>query len=86
MKRKELPLSIQVENLVSANHTLQNYIKVLEEKIAKYESMLQQCPRFRAEQQLEEDDWDDLEEDDLEDDFDDFDDYDDYDDFDDFEE
>ena len=74
MKRKELPLSIQVENLVSANHTLQNYIKVLEEKIAKYENMLQQCPRFRAEQQLEEDDWDDLEEDDLEDDFDDFDD------------
>ena len=70
MKRKELPLSIQVENLVSANHTLQNYIKVLEEKIAKYENMLQQCPRFRAEQQLEEDDWDDLEEDDLEDDFD----------------
>lgn len=86
MKRKELPLSIQVENLVSANHTLQNYIKVLEEKIAKYENMLQQCPRFRAEQQLEEDDWDDLEEDDLEDDFDDFDDYDDFDDFDDFEE
>ena len=78
MKRKELPLSIQVENLVSANHTLQNYIKVLEEKIAKYENMLQQCPRFRAEQQLEEDD--------LEDDFDDFDDFDDYDDFDDFEE
>jgi hypothetical protein len=86
MKRKELPLSIQVENLVSANHTLQNYIKVLEEKIAKYENMLQQCPRFRAEQQLEEDDWDDLIEDDLEDDFDDFDDFDDYDDFDDFEE
>lgn len=86
MKRKELPLSIQVENLVSANHTLQNYIKVLEEKIAKYENMLQQCPRFRAEQQLEEDDWDDLEEDDLEEDFDDFDDFDDYDDFDDFEE
>ena len=86
MKRKELPLSIQVENLVSANHTLQNYIKVLEEKIAKYENMLQQCPRFRAEQQLVEDDWDDLEEDDLEDDFDDFDDFDDYDDFDDFDE
>jgi hypothetical protein len=86
MKRKELPLSIQVENLVSANHTLQNYIKVLEEKIAKYENMLQQCPRFRAEQQLEEDDWDDLIEDDLEDDFDDFDDFDDYDDFDDFDE
>ena len=57
--RKETPLAIQVENLVLANQTLKNYIRTLEEKIARYEKMLQHCPRFRAEQQLEEDDWED---------------------------
>ena len=60
--RKEIPLAAQVENLELANRTLKNYIQRLEEKLAKYEKMLQHCPRFRAEQQLEEDDWDEDEE------------------------
>jgi predicted RNase H-like nuclease (RuvC/YqgF family) len=51
--RKEIPLAAQVENLELANRTLKNYIQRLEEKLAKYEKMLQHCPRFRAEQQLE---------------------------------
>lgn len=81
--RKELPLAIQVENLELANQTLKNYIQTLEEKVSKYEKVLQHCPRFRAEQQLEEEDWED------EDEFDDFDDFEDdvdfEDDFDDYE-
>lgn len=71
--RKELPLAVQVENLELANQTLKNYIHTLEEKVARYERVLQNCPRFRAEQQLEDDDFDD--------DFDDFDDFDDDEDF-----
>lgn len=81
--RKELPLAVQVENLELANQTLKNYIHTLEEKIANYEIVLQHCPRFRAEQHLEEEDWED------EDEFDDFDDFEDdvdfEDDFDDYE-
>ena len=80
--RTELPLAIQVENLELANQTLKNYIQKLEAKISGYEKVLQHCPRFRAEQQLEADHWED------DDDFadcDDFDDSDDFDDFDDFE-
>ena len=81
--RKELPLAVQVENLELANQTLKNYIQTLEEKIANYEKVLQHCPRFRAEQHLEEEDWED------EDEFDDFDDFEDdvdfEDDFDDYE-
>ena len=92
--RKEIPLAVQVENLELANRTLKNYIQRLEEKLAKYEKMLQHCPRFRAEQQLEEDDWEDdeledddwdgLEESDFADDWDDDEDFDDFDDFDEF--
>lgn len=82
-QRKELPLAVQVENLELANQTLKNYIHTLEEKIANYEKVLQHCPRFRAEQHLEEEDWED------EDEFDDFDDFEDdvdfEDDFDDYE-
>ena len=74
--RKELPLAVQVENLELANQTLKNYIQTLEEKIANYEKVLQHCPRYRAEQQLEADNWED------EDEFDDFDDFEDEDDFD----
>ena len=73
--RKELPLAVQVENLELANQTLKNYIQTLEEKIANYEKVLQHCPRYRAEQQLEADHWED------EDDFSDSDDFDDFDDF-----
>ena len=82
--RKELPLAVQVENLELANQTLKNYIQTLEEKIANYEKVLQHCPRYRAEQRLEADNWED--EDDFDDEFDDFDDEDDFDeDFDDYE-
>ena len=82
--RKELPLAVQVENLELANQTLKNYIQTLEEKIANYEEVLQHCPRYRAEQRLEEEDWED------EDEFEDFEDEDDFDedfddDFDDYE-
>ena len=82
--RKELPLAVQVENLELANQTLKNYIQTLEEKIANYEKVLQHCPRYRAEQRLEEEDWED------EDEFEDFEDEDDFDedfddDFDDYE-
>ena len=80
--RKELPLAVQVENLELANQTLKNYIQTLEEKIANYEKVLQHCPRYRAEQQLEEEDWEDDDDFDDSDDFDDFDDFEDEDDFD----
>ena len=71
--RKELPWAVQVENLELANQTLKNYIQTLEEKIANYEKVLQHCPRYRAEQRLEEEDWED------EDEFEDFEDEDDFD-------
>ena len=45
--RKEIPLAVQVENLVLVNQTLKSYIKQLEEKLAKYEKTLLHCPRFR---------------------------------------
>ena len=77
--RKELPLAVQVENLELANQTLKNYIQTLEEKIAKYEKVLQHCPRYRAEKRLEEEDWEG--EDEFDDEFDDLDDFDDFDDF-----
>lgn len=67
--RKELPLAVQVENLELANQALKNYIHTLEEKVGKYEKVLQHCPRFRAELHLEEEDWED------ENEFDDFDDF-----------
>ena len=81
--RKKLPLAVQVENLELANQTLKNYIQTLEEKIANYEKVLQHCPRFRAEQRLEADHWEDEDDFSDSDDFDDFDDFDDEDDFDD---
>ena len=78
--RKKLPLAVQVENLELANQTLKNYIQTLEEKIANYEKVLQHCPRFRAEQQLEADNWEDDDDFNDPDDFEDFDDEDDFDD------
>ena len=80
--RKELPLAVQVENLELANQTLKNYIQTLEEKITNYEKVLQNCPRYRAEQRLEADHWEDEDDFSDSDDFDDFDDFEDEDDFD----
>ena len=48
--KKELPLSQQIENLELANQTLRNYARSLEEKLARYENIMQHCPRFLAEQ------------------------------------
>lgn len=75
--RKELPLAVQVENLELANQTLKNYIQTLEKKISNYEKVLQHCPRYRAEQRLEADHWED--DDDFDDEFEDFEDEDDFD-------
>ena len=47
--KKELPLSQQIENLELANKALRNYVSQLEEKLARYERVMQCCPRFRAE-------------------------------------
>ena len=47
--KKELPLSQQIENLELANKALRNYVSQLEEKLARYERVMQCCPRFEAE-------------------------------------
>ena len=75
-------MAVQVENQELANQTLKNYIQTLEEKIANYEKVLQHCPCYRAEQQLEADNWEDEDDFSDSDDFDDLDDFEDEDDFD----
>ena len=77
MKPRKLSLTEQVENLELANQALKKHIVKLEEKIHKYEKALQHCPRFQAEQRLEEDGWDGLEESDFADDWEDDEDFDD---------
>ena len=47
--KKELPLSQQIENMELANKALRNYVSQLEEKLARYERVMQCCPRFQAE-------------------------------------
>ena len=47
--KKELPLSQQIENLELANKALRNYVSQLEEKLARYERVMQCCPRFQSE-------------------------------------
>ena len=47
--KKELPLSQQIENMELANKALRNYVSQLEEKLARYERVMQRCPRFQAE-------------------------------------
>lgn len=51
--KKELPLSQQIENLELANKALRNYVSQLEEKLARYERIMQRCPRFQAEKSAE---------------------------------
>ena len=52
MERK-LTLTEQVNNLELANKALRNYANELEKKLARYEHVLQCCPRFRMEKQAE---------------------------------
>ena len=47
--KKELPLSQQIENMELANKALRNYVSQLEEKLTRYERVMQCCPRFQAE-------------------------------------
>ena len=39
-----------VQNLETANQALRNYVCKLEEQLARYERILQRCPKFRMEQ------------------------------------
>ena len=50
MKPRKLSLTEQVETLELANRTLRTYAQTLEEKVARYEKVLQICPKFRMEQ------------------------------------
>ena len=50
MKARKLTLTEQVEILEMANQTLKQYIHTLEEKLARYERIMQRCPKFRMEQ------------------------------------
>ena len=50
----KITLTEQVQNLELANKALRNYVNELEKKLAKYEHVLQCCPRFRAEQEEQE--------------------------------
>ena len=49
-RRNNLTAAQIVGNLELANQALKRYVLTLEEKIAQYERVLTQCPRFRAEQ------------------------------------
>ena len=49
MKTNKLPLSEQIENLEMANKALRNYTTRLEEKLARYERIVQHCPCIEAE-------------------------------------
>ena len=50
-RRNNLTAAQIVGNLELANQALKRYVLTLEEKIAQYERVLTQCPRFRAEVQ-----------------------------------
>lgn len=52
MERK-LTLADQVQNLELANMALRNYVQELQGKLAKYEHIMQCCPRFRMEKAAE---------------------------------
>ena len=49
MKTNKLPLSEQIGNLELANKALRNYTTRLEEKLARYERIVQHCPCIEAE-------------------------------------
>ena len=50
MKTSKLPLSEKIEILELANKALRNYTTRLEEKLARYERIVQHCPCIEAEQ------------------------------------
>ena len=46
----KLTATEMVQNLETANQALRNYVCKLEEQLARYERILQRCPKFRMEQ------------------------------------